>query len=75
MHSVVARVTARIIERSAGTRAAYLAGVEAMIQRNPLSPLSLAMKTARHEGKLLAFLGGVMQTPLADVPTGFIYRA
>lgn len=49
--------------------------IEAMIQRNPLSPLSLAMKTARHEGKLLAFLGGVMQTPLADVPTGFIYRA
>jgi len=35
MHSVVARVTARIIERSAGTRAAYLAGVEAMIQRKP----------------------------------------
>ena len=49
--------------------------IEAMIQRNPLSPLSLAMKTARHEGKFLAFLGGVMQTPLADVPTGFIYRA
>ncbi len=35
MHSVVARVTARIIERSAGTRAAYLAVVDAMIDRQP----------------------------------------
>ncbi|MFT4242305.1 MAG: phosphogluconate dehydratase [Acidovorax sp.] len=35
MHSVVARVTARIAQRSAETRAAYLAGVEAMVQRKP----------------------------------------
>ena len=35
MHSVVARVTARIIQRSAGTRAAYLAVVDAMIARRP----------------------------------------
>ncbi len=35
MHSVVARVTARIIERSKDTRAAYLAGVDAMVQRKP----------------------------------------
>ncbi|MBB6561015.1 phosphogluconate dehydratase [Acidovorax soli] len=33
MHSVVARVTARIIERSKETRAAYLATVDAMVQR------------------------------------------
>ena len=35
MHSVVARVTARIIQRSADTRAAYLAGVDAMVGRKP----------------------------------------
>ena len=35
MHSVVARVTARITERSKDTRAAYLAGVDAMIARKP----------------------------------------
>jgi len=35
MHSVVARVTARIIQRSTGTRAAYLAVVDAMIDRQP----------------------------------------
>ncbi|MBV7540073.1 phosphogluconate dehydratase [Acidovorax sp. sic0104] len=35
MHSVVARVTARIIQRSADTRATYLAGVDAMINRKP----------------------------------------
>ncbi|MES2612589.1 MAG: phosphogluconate dehydratase [Pseudomonadota bacterium] len=35
MHSVVARVTARIIERSKDTRAAYLATVDAMIERKP----------------------------------------
>src|SRR6478672_492570 len=35
MHSVVARVTARIIQRSVDTRAAYLATVDAMIQRKP----------------------------------------
>lgn len=35
MHSVVARVTARIIQRSAGTRAAYLAVVDTMIDRKP----------------------------------------
>ena len=35
MHSVVARVTARITQRSAGTRAAYLAGVDSMIHRQP----------------------------------------
>ncbi|MDP4072952.1 phosphogluconate dehydratase [Acidovorax sp. A1169] len=35
MHSVVARVTARIIERSKDTRAAYLAAVDAMVQRKP----------------------------------------
>ena len=35
MHSVVARVTARIIERSKDTRAAYLATVDAMVQRKP----------------------------------------
>ena len=35
MHSVVARVTARIIQRSADTRAAYLAGVDAMVERKP----------------------------------------
>lgn len=35
MHSTVARVTARIISRSAETRAAYLAVVDAMIARRP----------------------------------------
>ncbi|CAN7629565.1 phosphogluconate dehydratase [Acidovorax sp. LjRoot118] len=35
MHSVVSRVTARIIERSKDTRAAYLAMVDAMVQRKP----------------------------------------
>ena len=35
MHSVVVRVTARITERSKDTRAAYLAGVDAMIARKP----------------------------------------
>ena len=35
MHSVVARVTARIIERSQETRAAYLAVVDAMVIRRP----------------------------------------
>ena len=35
MHSVVARVTARIIERSQDTRAAYLATVDAMVRRKP----------------------------------------
>ena len=35
MHSVIARVTARIIQRSAATRAAYLEGVDAMIRRQP----------------------------------------
>ncbi len=35
MHSTVARVTARIISRSAETRAAYLAVVDAMIARKP----------------------------------------
>ena len=35
MHSTVARVTARIISRSAQTRAAYLAVVDAMIARKP----------------------------------------
>ena len=35
MHSVVARVTARITQRSAGTRAAYLAVVDVMIDRRP----------------------------------------
>ena len=35
MHSVVARVTARITQRSAGIRAAYLAGVDSMIHREP----------------------------------------
>ena len=35
MHSVVARVTARITQRSAGTRAAYLVGVDSMIHRQP----------------------------------------
>ncbi|MBP3980247.1 phosphogluconate dehydratase [Acidovorax sp. JG5] len=35
MHSVVARVTARIIQRSADTRAAYLAVVDAMVHRRP----------------------------------------
>ena len=35
MHPVVARVTERIIQRSADTRSAYLAGVDAMIARKP----------------------------------------
>jgi phosphogluconate dehydratase len=35
MHSVVARVTDRIIQRSRDTRASYLDGVESMIQRAP----------------------------------------
>ena len=35
MHSVVTRVTARIIQRSKATREAYLAGVDAMIHRKP----------------------------------------
>ena len=35
MHSVIARVTARIIQRSVATRAAYLEGVDAMIRRQP----------------------------------------
>ncbi|RZJ14769.1 MAG: phosphogluconate dehydratase [Acidovorax sp.] len=35
MHSVVARVTARIILRSQDTRAAYLATVDAMVRRKP----------------------------------------
>ena len=35
MHSTVARVTARIISRSAQTRAAYLAVVDAMVARKP----------------------------------------
>ncbi len=35
MHSVIARVTARIIQRSAATRDAYLEGVDAMIRRQP----------------------------------------
>ena len=35
MHSVVARVTARIIERSQDTRASYLATVDAMVRRKP----------------------------------------
>ena len=35
MHSVVTRVTARIIQRSKATREAYLVGVDAMIHRKP----------------------------------------
>ena len=35
MHPVVARVTARITERSAATRAAYLAVVDGMLERKP----------------------------------------
>ena len=35
MHPVVARVTERIVQRSADTRSAYLAGVDAMIARKP----------------------------------------
>ncbi|MBO0942911.1 phosphogluconate dehydratase [Acidovorax temperans] len=35
MHPVVARVTERIVQRSADTRGAYLAGVDAMIARKP----------------------------------------
>ncbi|MGQ8919442.1 dermonecrotic toxin domain-containing protein [Pseudomonas lundensis] len=49
--------------------------VDDFIRRNPLSPLSMALKTAKQEGKLLTFLGGVQVSPLSDVPTGFIYRA
>ena len=49
--------------------------VDDFIRRNPLSPLSMALKTAKQEGKLLTFLGGVQVAPLSDVPTGFIYRA
>mgnify|MGYP006189865181 CR=1 FL=1 len=33
MHSVVARVTARIIQRSTDTRSAYLAGIDDMLAR------------------------------------------
>jgi len=35
MHPVVARVTERIVQRSADTRGAYLAGIDAMIARKP----------------------------------------
>lgn len=35
MHPVVVRVTKRIIQRSADTRGAYLAGIDAMIARKP----------------------------------------
>ena len=35
MHSVVARVTARIIQRSTDTRSAYLAGIDDMLARKP----------------------------------------
>ena len=35
MHPVVARVTQRIVQRSADTRGAYLAGIDAMIARKP----------------------------------------
>ena len=35
MHPVVARVTLRIVQRSADTRGAYLAGIDAMIARKP----------------------------------------
>lgn len=48
--------------------------VDELIKRNPLSPLSLAMTTAKAEGKLFMLLGGVQSTPSTDLPTGFIYR-
>ncbi|MCW8170835.1 phosphogluconate dehydratase, partial [Verminephrobacter aporrectodeae subsp. tuberculatae] len=35
MHPVLARVTQRITRRSADSRAAYLAGVDAMLRRKP----------------------------------------
>ena len=35
MHPVVARVTERIVQRSADTRCTYLAGIDAMIARKP----------------------------------------
>ena len=35
MHPVVARVTERIVQRSADTRGTYLAGIDAMIARKP----------------------------------------
>ena len=49
--------------------------VDDFIRRHPLSPLSMALNTAKQEGKLLTFLGGVQVAPLSDVPTGFIYKA
>lgn len=49
--------------------------VTLMINKNPLSPLSLALINARAEGKLLTFVGGVQNTPPYGLTQGFICRA
>ncbi|MQT54132.1 hypothetical protein GHO36_19490 [Pseudomonas sp. FSL R10-2398] len=48
--------------------------VTLMINKNPLSPLSLALTNARAEGKLLTFVGGVQNTPPYGLTQGFICR-
>lgn len=48
--------------------------VTIMINKNPLSPLSLALTNAKAEGKLVTLLGGVQDTPPYGLSQGFIYR-
>lgn len=48
--------------------------VTLMINKNPLSPLSLALTNARAEGKLMTFVGGVQNTPPYGLTQGFICR-
>ncbi|MFJ2332489.1 dermonecrotic toxin domain-containing protein [Pseudomonas helleri] len=48
--------------------------VTLMINKNPLSPLSLALTNARASGKLITFVGGVQDSPPFGLTQGFIYR-
>ena len=48
--------------------------VDELIRHNPLSPLALALSSARAEGKLLFLLGGVQHSAPTALPVGFVFR-
>lgn len=48
--------------------------VDVFIRKNPLAPLSLAMSTAKAEGKLITLLGGVQTQVPIGLPIAFVYR-
>lgn len=66
------------LHRAAGAELALVTelddAVTLMINKNPLSPLSLALTNARAEGKLMTFVGGVQDAPPYGLTQGFICR-